>query len=360
MVDLAKLAIGVDTTDLKRGEASLKAFQNQGARTEKAVRNIGGSMQRATSVNRNLGRAFQNTSFQIGDFATQIASGQRATTAFAQQFPQLAGGFGVWGAAIGAAVAVGAALVPLLFDMEGGARDLDDALSDLDDVMGGLKAPMDILKLSVSELKEQFGEAAQQTREFALIQAELAAAEAGRRLAEEIDLIDGALDRFVDTAGRDGRNALARIQEEFGLTANEAQELRSAFSEFENALGLDAQREALLGVLAVLQDNNVELSEVPVEIQEAISATITLQRETAAVAESMRQVAAEARNVPLALAAGGRGADPRGFEDDPYWRGRFFPDPERPRRTRRGGGGTDEFARDLERLTDNLRTVMLL
>lgn len=42
---------------------------------------------------------------------------------------------------------------------------------------------------------------------------------------------------------------------------------------------------------------------------------------------------------------GGRGGDPRGFEDDPYYRGRFFPNPERKNRSSRktGRGSGSKF-----------------
>jgi hypothetical protein len=48
----------------------------------------------------------QQAGFQVGDFATQVASGQRAMVAFTQQAPQFLGFFGATGAVVGAAVAI--------------------------------------------------------------------------------------------------------------------------------------------------------------------------------------------------------------------------------------------------------------
>ena len=50
----------------------------------------------------------QNLSFQVQDFAVQVANGTAASTALGQQLPQLLGGFGALGAVMGA-------VSPLLF-----------------------------------------------------------------------------------------------------------------------------------------------------------------------------------------------------------------------------------------------------
>ena len=58
----------------------------------------------ASSVSMRMG--VQNASFQLADFAVQVGGGVSATRALSQQLPQLLGGFGMWGAVAGAAVAV--------------------------------------------------------------------------------------------------------------------------------------------------------------------------------------------------------------------------------------------------------------
>lgn len=57
-----------------------------------------------------VGAAVQNTAFQVGDFAVQVAAGTDASRALAQQLPQLLGGFGVAGAVLGAVAAIAAPL----------------------------------------------------------------------------------------------------------------------------------------------------------------------------------------------------------------------------------------------------------
>lgn len=57
---------------------------------------------------RTMGARIQNTAFQVQDLGVQLAAGTSAATAFAQQLPQLLGGFGAGGAIAGGVVALGA------------------------------------------------------------------------------------------------------------------------------------------------------------------------------------------------------------------------------------------------------------
>src|SRR5690606_33417697 len=78
-----------------------------------------------------------NAGFQVQDFAVQVAAGQSAMTAFAQQFPQLMGvmGFGgklaLWGAGIGTLAAVLMAVLPAIGLFGGAAKKAEEALDDL-------------------------------------------------------------------------------------------------------------------------------------------------------------------------------------------------------------------------------------
>jgi hypothetical protein len=73
---------------------------------------------------RSMGRSGQvitSAGFQLQDFATQVAGGTSALTAFAQQAPQFLGVFGPGGAIAGAVVAVGAVALSLLTMGDNGA-----------------------------------------------------------------------------------------------------------------------------------------------------------------------------------------------------------------------------------------------
>lgn len=81
--------------------------------------------------NNAFGRSVQNMSFQVGDFATQVGAGTSASVALGQQLPQLLGGFGILGAAMGAVVAIGVPLVRVLTDVQKGGKDLSPILGNL-------------------------------------------------------------------------------------------------------------------------------------------------------------------------------------------------------------------------------------
>lgn len=97
-----------------------------------AVQSIDRNMVAAgRSMSGNFTAQLQNASFQIGDFAVQVASGTSAVRAFAQQAPQLLGGFGMWGAVLGAGVAVAAALGQALLSTGNEAEKFNDKAGDI-------------------------------------------------------------------------------------------------------------------------------------------------------------------------------------------------------------------------------------
>ena len=59
---------------------------------------------------KNSGTALQQLGVQVGDFSSQVAGGQNALVAFAQQGSQFAGLFGPGGAVAGALLGVGVVL----------------------------------------------------------------------------------------------------------------------------------------------------------------------------------------------------------------------------------------------------------
>lgn len=79
-------------------------------RADAAADTMGGGLGFLGNMSSQTQGKLQQVGFQIQDFAVQVGAGTSATQAFAQQFPQMAGAFGPWGAAVGTAAAV---LVPL-------------------------------------------------------------------------------------------------------------------------------------------------------------------------------------------------------------------------------------------------------
>lgn len=114
-----------------------------------------------TAATGQMGRSFadlakgsiQNVSFQIADFASQVSAGGSPVVALSQQLPQLAAGFGVVGAAVGAVLAVGIPLAALAFREFGGeTKSLDDQLDELTEAMTAAKGASDVLGLAQTDL----------------------------------------------------------------------------------------------------------------------------------------------------------------------------------------------------------------
>jgi len=105
----------------------------------------------ATSRNRNFGLAMQNVSFQVADFATQVGAGTAASVALGQQLPQLLGGFGILGAALGAVVAIAVPLTKSLVSMTEGAKLTSDQFGSLGPVIVGVADAFKSLKPVVGE-----------------------------------------------------------------------------------------------------------------------------------------------------------------------------------------------------------------
>ena len=161
---------------------------------------------------RQLGPAIQNTAFQVGDFAVQVASGTSGLRAFTQQVPQLLGGFGVIGAVLGALVAVGAALVPVFLNLGDAAQDSADATDRLAEAADRLRA-LERARLDVDALAEAYGRASAQARALNAAQDALANRLAARALAEEIagfDDILGAANKLDFSRANSGLFDLAR------------------------------------------------------------------------------------------------------------------------------------------------------
>ena len=100
------LKIKIEASDETRAafEAVKRSMETTGATAAK----MGAEVQRSQSSMRSFGSVTQQAGFQVQDFAVQVASGQSALVAFAQQAPQFLGIFGAAGAIAGAAVAIGA------------------------------------------------------------------------------------------------------------------------------------------------------------------------------------------------------------------------------------------------------------
>lgn len=336
-----------------------------------AATRFGGAMKVSSAHTANLGA-------QLNDIGVMLAAGQNPLQLAVQQgtqinqvFAQMGGGRqALRGLAAGflsminpmslatiGIIAGGAALTQWAMSAWGAgdaANDLEGRMDDLSTIMGDVKDLTDILEMSVTDLSEEYGTAANRVREFAIAQAELTQAQSMSRLAEQFSILRGELDRYTVSLGEISgpgamasvelqRNALSAIQRDFRVTADQALVLRDSLGALAAADTLENQQVALQGVLDDLEAMGVPLANIPADLQIAIDEMITLGRKTDAVTAAVSRLAEQTQ-----FMAGLNPTMPLSF---------LLPPRQRDRGGRGGGGSrVDEFARDLERLRESLRT----
>lgn len=322
MTELAALNVKItgDASDLRAEMNRASAeVQKVGAAAQTAQVRAGGftgSLSRLSNVSGQTRARIQNTSFQLQDIAVQLQSGTRASTVFAQQLPQLAGGFGAVGAVIGVLAGIGIPALAFAFSSLGdNAKDAEERMKELKAISDGLKAAQDILSMSVSELYQKYGLYADQIRNAAAALAQLQSAEARLNLAKQVAEMDDIFRKFTATQNSVFRSgtmlatAINNVSRELGVAGPEARVFVGLLEDLENATGPDQMADALNEIQQYLNDNNIELSKISPELRAALI-------EANQMVITMTELAAEASNaaiqvskIPQALGAGrGRGS----------------------------------------------------
>lgn len=104
-------------------------MRSVGDQAERNLKRVGDAADNSSQRLGVMKGAVSNLGFQVQDFAVQISSGTSAVQAFAQQFPQLAGGFGPVGVAIGTVAAVLVALGGAFFNFKTEVTTSSDLMS---------------------------------------------------------------------------------------------------------------------------------------------------------------------------------------------------------------------------------------
>lgn len=169
--------------------------------------NAGGGM-------RNLRFQVQNASYQVGDFAVQVGSGQSAMMALGQQLPQFLGGFGLVGALLGTVAAIAIPVGAALFRMGRGSEDAAERSKKFDDALSGVRSSMsdmaDAIDLrvvgSTEDMIERFGRADDAVRQLMERLRDAAKADAfqgiGVSIEEAVNMLDSAESRAGEVFAR--------------------------------------------------------------------------------------------------------------------------------------------------------------
>ncbi|WP_435170840.1 hypothetical protein [Falsirhodobacter sp. 1013] len=306
-----------------------------------AVQAVGAAQVAATSTSREfavaqatvgkeaskLGPQIQNASYQIGDFAVQVASGQSAAMAFAQQFPQLAGGLGVWGAAIGAAVAIGAGLYKFLSTAKEETKTLDEALQSVTATTDAYKNAVDRAALSSADLTTEFGTNASAARETLQVLSGLAQLKALDALDASVKSVtEGFKDarseigealKFIAQGNNNiGASAIeaklrtAELKNEYSLTADQASRVSVAYDAMVKASGASEIKQNTSEFLDILIEVYGTVDAIPKSMRDVATAAGTANVEAARLeqlsllaADGLGTAAAEARGLASALQA---------------------------------------------------------
>lgn len=284
----AAVRAGVITQSEMNRVLALTANQHLGLAT--AQGRVAGSSNRLTS-------AVTNASFQVQDFAVQVASGQSATTALAQQLPQLLGAFGftgriaLWGSLLGTVVAVGAAVAPMLLNMGAKAKTAQESIDDLSAAVARYREYSELSQASSADLAQRFGDLGGRASKLAEFMSEIAQIKALREadsaMAKIAETFGGFSKKVEDMRMRGGANALsimlggmdanfltqfqastAKLRAELKLTESQAVLVANALAAATDAKGTEEQLAAAAGLRDAFEQAFGSLLKVPAQLQE--------------------------------------------------------------------------------------------
>lgn len=262
------------------GATGDQAFDRVGASADSANRKLKVVGDTARSVGRSGSEGFRNLGFQVQDFAVQVGAGTSATQSFAQQFPQLASGFGPLGIAIGTAAAVMVPLVSTLLNAEEGASKFSEAMKEAEGSSGALSKAVAAAKMPLVEMTKLYGESADEVERLNRATLAMTKVSALADLRELAGILGGQAGS-ADTTRPDGPNMLERmlgsvsgvdqqymvemsaaqkaqaaLAEKYRLTTDEADRLSQAL----RAVGKAGTDEAALQASVALLETMVELA----------------------------------------------------------------------------------------------------
>lgn len=239
------------------------------ARLKKATSNVV-AMNSATAAQTGFmtrNRAiFQQTGYQIGDFAVQVQGGTSALTAFTQQGSQLLGVFGPWGAVMGAVLAVGAPLAGVLLGLgeatektKEKAKTFADRLSEAESALASMSAAAANVS-DLETLRKKYGELTDEVREMALALFEIDKREALTKVTGIIAEVTGTIEKAAEASSGVVAAALSASGTDAGKATAEA--YRAEIQAIQN--GIDQRRNAGIFVdpseLKLLEEMREELA----------------------------------------------------------------------------------------------------
>lgn len=266
------------------------------------LREIEAAQVRATASGRRFGSGLQNTSYQLQDFIVQVNGGTDATRALGQQLPQLLGGFGAIGAAFGVVAALLPNLIGLFSDSAGESKKLSDAMSDFDKAIGNVGQT--VKTFDMEKLYEQFNGSSAAVRAATLeqIKFQQALIETERLTARKSfgKSVDGLGEYSLwDNIKNGAADAAAMRASTDRPTARDDAALQAA----KLAEQLGVTKQIAVELLPVLRGLEAGSADVTSAFDQFGTKLLSGNKESIALAKSMRDFAQSERDAAAALSA---------------------------------------------------------
>ena len=242
-----------------RMEASLAKFEKQMARGKAVAASTSGEIERRfDNTNRKLAKSsdsaakglsrviniggqgrfvLQNTAAQFGDIAVQMEQGTAATRVLGQQLPQILGGFGALGGALGivapllgTVAAVGLPLAGMFFALGGDAEEASEKVKTFEEKLDAARGAMERAAAAAAmasaggldDLKAKYGEVTIAVTELADALADIERRAAAVEIKSILDpaTLEGFGAKLSEDAGRVGSQVVNAAEQEIrGLEA---------------------------------------------------------------------------------------------------------------------------------------------
>ena len=356
------IVYSIETKWDAKSKAQLEALQKESIETEKAVGNMGNSVQKAGKKTRASGYMIQNASYQIADFFVMLQGGISPVRALSTQLPQLLAGFGPFGAAAGAVAAVGASVWVAFDQMGESAEAASKELKRLEDALDALKS--DDAKTGIQLYAAAIKDATEETKALAkelffsgAIKSKENLAKANEELNDFIVTLQTAAEVNNNIGSFDGvlnidetAKALQIIKDKFGATTDAvAQQIYDLNQQF-RAGNLDVN--LYLAALIKLGNANLIDDEMAKAIQLQAEALQKAQKAVAGYVEKLEEVVVQGKRLGTQEAIDIRGADEAAAKAKKYADGLYELKKAMALPISQGGLTVDEYAKRLKQLRD--------
>lgn len=302
-----ELPIGV--TDQRAVQSVVRMvarIEQEAKKAERAAVNANEGITRSfTKMSRQSRGQIQNVSYQLQDVFVQIAGGQGAARALSQQLPQLLGGFGAVGAALGTVAAFGVPLAASFLESGEEAEKLSDQVKALSEALETLREAQANAALPIDVLIEKYGALGDEMsrvfeNQLRIAQQELIALGEGVESAisatAELDSMVArfdALKQAVDSGVISYDEYLAQLRDteaQFGFTVAQGLQYQNLMQAIASAEGPEQQAQAWLDVHDWIRASRDELAAQGVDVDDLVKRTNDLASSYGEAHEAASQI----------------------------------------------------------------------